>query len=258
MSLRPSSPRVPPTATLLLRPPRQRPSQLLGRRAHAMILCLLPVAPPPFPQLPSLGGENFPSAGFHLRTRMSMEQVRDLEVGRTRSRRVTRSGSLGATTRRISVCQKARLPVFSYLYGFTAISFGIRPHTPYSRDNDIYHQGYFPQSLSHRTDALSQFVYATRSTAYPRACGQILIFHTVPIHRSPRAHHFLRYFVFRSPVDVICTDTSHPPRLHPPPFTENSRLDCHRFEVLYQPRNCTTTCTPLHRITSMTGFSISV
>ena len=45
------------------------------------------------------------------------------------------------------------------------------------------------------------------------------------------------------------------PRLHPVPFTANSRFVCHGFDVLYHPRNPMTICTPLHRITSMTCFS---
>lgn len=65
-------------------------------------------------------------------------------------------------------------------------------------------------------------------------------------------------FGLRSSVGVMCTGPSHPLHLHPPPFTQNTRLACPGFEVLYQPRNDTTTCTPLHRITSMTVSSLAL
>ena len=60
------------------------------------------------------------------------------------------------------MCKKARLSISPYgylsIWTHTAISFGIRAHTPYSRNADIYFQGYFPQSLSHQTDTLCLYM----------------------------------------------------------------------------------------------------
>jgi len=147
MSLLLSSLRVPSTVTPLLYLPQRHPSQPSGRRVRdAMILFLLAGVPPPFPsQLPSSDGEISPSVEFRLRMRLSTEQVRDLGVGRTR-RRATKSGYLGTITKLIPASDI--LTRISIYMGSNRHIVRHTAHMLYSRNTDIYHQGYFPRSLS--------------------------------------------------------------------------------------------------------------
>jgi len=93
-------------------------------------------------------------------------------------------------------------------------------------------------------------VYARFFPTYPPRLVYGL--NIIPIHRSLPSTPLLGFsFSHWCGVYGYFTFPCH----HPAPFMTNSRLACDGSEVLYHPRNSTTTCTPLHRITSMTGLS---
>ena len=75
---------------------------------------------------------------------------------------------------------------------------------------NIYYQGYFPISLTHQTDVMFYSVYAGFPLHTPLP-GSSMNFNIYPNHRSLPSTPLLGFSVFRSPIDVICTDTSRPP-----------------------------------------------
>jgi hypothetical protein len=131
-------------------------------------------------------------------------------------------------------------------------------HLPYSRNTDTYCHGYSP-SITLSSDIHCHSWYMP----------------SLPLH-PPRFVDGLGY-LSQSPVICSLLRTPHPgfrsfvlpsvwfvQILHIPltpthlPFTVDSWFTSHGFGVLYPLRNCTTTCSPLHRITSMTGLFLTV
>ena len=111
------------------------------------------------------------------------------------------------------MCQRARVSIFPCGYLSIWSHRHIVRHTgAYAifSEGDTYHQGYFPQSLSHRTDTVLVCI-CQFPPCIPPGCRWFLISTQSPVTVPSRAHHSPFVLPICSSVNVVCTDTSHFP-----------------------------------------------